>query len=113
MRQFGWQKREGRGEHPRVPAEAERGHSGVQSQLWQLLLDPAGSGYYVIQNLLFGYVIDIAGNSAQPGAGLDSYVLKLTGNTNQLWEAAGGAFPPAVQTASPPPAVGGAWQWVL
>jgi hypothetical protein len=86
---------------------------GGQSQLWQLLLDPAGSGHYVIQDLMFGYVIDIEGNSAQPGAGLDSNVLKLTGNTNQLWEAVGSAFPPAVQTAPPPPKVGGAWQWVL
>jgi hypothetical protein len=71
---------------------------GTESQLWQIIADPAGSGYYVIQSLMFGYVIDIEGNSAQPGAGLDSDVLKLAGNASQLWEAAGAAFPPAVPT---------------
>jgi Ricin-type beta-trefoil lectin domain-like len=85
----------------------------LDNQLWQFVLDPAGSGYYFIQNYAYGNVVDISGNSRQSGAGLDSAVLKLTDNANQLWEAKGGSFPPPVAMASPPTNMGGSQQYVL
>jgi hypothetical protein len=85
----------------------------LDNQLWQFVLDPAGSGYSFIQNYAYGNVIDILGSSRQSEAGLDSYVLKLTDNANQLWEAKGADFPSAVPMASPPATLLGNQQYVL
>jgi len=70
-------------------------------QIWQLIPDPAGSGYYFIQNMLTGNVIDIAHNSTADGAALDAFPLKLFGNDNQLWAPLNGDFPPAVDMVQP------------
>ncbi len=60
--------------------------TGNGNQLWQLIPDPAGSGYYFLQSQLNGNVIDIEGASTQPGALLDAWPQKPTGNDNQLWQ---------------------------
>jgi hypothetical protein len=60
--------------------------TGNDNQLWEVTLDPAGSGYVVLQSSLNGNVIDIQGASTQAGALLDAWPLKPTGNDNQLWE---------------------------
>jgi hypothetical protein len=83
------------------------------NQLWQLISDPAGSGYYFIQNKLTGNVIDIKGNSKADGAALTAFPLKLFGNDNQLWKALGGDFPPAAKMVTPPANLGGFTQYVL
>lgn len=44
------------------------------------------SNYYFIKSKLSGNVIDIVGASTKPGAGLDAYPQKSSGNDNQLWE---------------------------
>jgi hypothetical protein len=59
--------------------------TGTQNQLWQLVSDPAGSGYYFLQSLLNGNVIDIQGASTVNGAGLDAWPMKSSGTQNQLW----------------------------
>lgn len=71
------------------------------NQLWQFVPDPAGSGYYFIQNLLTGNVIDILGDSTSDGAALDAYPMKLFGYENQLWTPLGGNFPAAVEMLPP------------
>jgi RHS repeat-associated protein len=60
-------------------------YSPTENQLWQLVPDPAGSGYSFIQSKLNGYVIDILNGSTQPQAPLDAYPQKTTGTDNQLW----------------------------
>jgi len=87
--------------------------AGDDSQLWQLVLDPAGSGSYFVQNLFNGNVVDVWGSSGQPGGGLATNVLLLTGNANELWEASDGAFPPAVQTVAPPAGLGGQTNYMI
>jgi hypothetical protein len=55
------------------------------SQLWRLVSDPAGSGYWFIQSKLNGYVVDgvIPGT---PGTPLRSYPQNPAGQTDmQLW----------------------------
>jgi len=42
--------------------------AGDDSQLWQLVLDPAGSGSYFVQNLFNGNVVDVWGSSDSPVA---------------------------------------------
>jgi len=59
--------------------------SGANNQLWQFVLDPAGSGFYYIQSKLNGNVVDIEGASTKPGALLDAFPLKSSAE-NQLWE---------------------------
>jgi len=76
--------------------------TGNNNQLWRFVQDPAGSGYCFIQSKLSGNVIDIVGQSKNPGVGLDAFPIKTTGNDNQLWEAVGGAFP---SPASLPPSL--------
>jgi hypothetical protein len=44
------------------------------------------SDYYFVESKLNGNVIDIAGASLAPGALLDAYPKKTSGNDNQLWE---------------------------
>ena len=85
----------------------------TDNQLWQALADPAGSGYYFIQNKLTGHVIDIAQNSTASGAALDAYPMKMFGNANQLWAPVGGNFPPAATMAAPPANLEGFNQYVL
>jgi Ricin-type beta-trefoil lectin domain-like len=85
----------------------------LDNQLWQFVRDPAGSGYYFIQNLAYGNVIDIMGASRQSGAGLDSFVLKLSDYDNQLWKPEGGPFPPAVEMVTPPSNIGGGVQYIF
>jgi hypothetical protein len=77
--------------------------AAADNQLWEFVLDPAGSGYYFIVSKLNGYVIDIQGASTKSGALLDTYPLKVTGYDNQLWAAAGGDFPAVVKTVPAPP----------
>jgi hypothetical protein len=86
---------------------------GDDSQLWQFVLDPAGSGSYFVQNLFNGNVVDVWSGSGQPGAGLATNVLLLTGNASELWEASDGAFPPAVQTVAPPAGLGGQTNYMI
>ena len=59
--------------------------SGADNQLWQFVLDPAGSGFYYIQSKLNGNVIDIEGASINPGTLLDAFPQKPSAE-NQLWE---------------------------
>jgi hypothetical protein len=40
----------------------------VDSQLWEFIADPAGSGYFFIKNKSQGYVIDIQDGSTETGA---------------------------------------------
>jgi hypothetical protein len=64
------------------------------NQLWEFVLDPAGTGYYFIKSKLNGNVIDIEqGNSTaglKDGALLDAYPQKTTSYPNeadnQLWQ---------------------------
>lgn len=95
-----------------APLDAYHEKSGddAANQLWQLIPDPAGSGYYFIQNKLTGHVIDI---SAADGTTLTAFPLKLFDNDNQLWKPRGGDFPPAVPMLEPPANLGGAAQYVL
>jgi hypothetical protein len=60
--------------------------TGTANQLWEFVIDPAGSGYYFIKSQLNGNVIDIAGASTKPDTLLDAYPQKTTGTDNQLWE---------------------------
>jgi ricin-type beta-trefoil lectin protein len=83
------------------------------NQLWQLIPDPGGSGYFFLQNKLTGHVIDVSHNSTTDGAALDAFPLKLFGNDNQLWAPLQGNFPPAVNMATPPSNLGGFNQYVL
>jgi hypothetical protein len=83
------------------------------NQLWQIIADPAGSGYFFIQNKLTGHVIDVSHNSTSAGALLDAFPLKLFGNANQLWAPLQGTFPPPVKPATPPSNLGGFTQYVL
>lgn len=59
------------------------GTAGSDNQLWMLVPDPAGSGYYSIQSKLNGNVIDILGGEIQDGTLLDAYTPQ--GSDNQLW----------------------------
>jgi len=60
--------------------------TGTDNQLWEFVLDPAGSGYYFIKSKLDGNVIDIKGASTEAGALLDAWPQNTTGTDNQLWE---------------------------
>jgi hypothetical protein len=99
----------------RICRYGERYEPGVggQQQAWQFIQDPTGSGYYFIQNIASGFVLDIEENSTEPGAALDAYPMKLTDNDNQLWEAVGGTFPAAVQVVPPAGTMGSSNQYVL
>jgi hypothetical protein len=59
-----------------------------ESQLWEFVPDPAGSGYFFIKNKN-GNVIDIQKASFKSGAPLDAFPQKAAGtvqrNDNQLW----------------------------
>jgi hypothetical protein len=59
--------------------------TGADSQLWEFVADPAGSGYFFIKSQSSDNVIDIHGASISPGALLDLYP-QTTGAENQLWE---------------------------
>jgi hypothetical protein len=59
--------------------------TGNLNQLWSLVPDPLGSGYFYIQSALSQNVIDILGASTEPGTRLDAWPMKATGNQNQLW----------------------------
>jgi Ricin-type beta-trefoil lectin domain-like len=74
----------------------------ADSQLWEFVVDPAGSGYFLIVNKLNGYVIDIEGASSSAGALLDAYPWKFTGYDNQLWAVVDGNFPTVVETVPVP-----------
>jgi hypothetical protein len=58
----------------------------ADNQLWEFILDPAGSGYYFIRSKLNGNVMDIQGGSTAAGALLDAYPQKPGAADNQLWE---------------------------
>jgi hypothetical protein len=60
--------------------------TGTANQLWEFVIDPAGSGYYFIKSQLNGNVIDIEGASTKADTLLDAYPQKTTGTDNQLWE---------------------------
>ena len=60
--------------------------TGTDNQLWEFVIDPAGSGYYFIKSQLNGNVIDIEGASTKADTLLDAYPQKTTGTDNQLWE---------------------------
>ncbi|MGH7046084.1 MAG: RICIN domain-containing protein [Stellaceae bacterium] len=60
--------------------------TGNNNQLWELIRDPAASGYYFIKSRLSGNVIDIQGASTKSGVLLDAFPQKATGNDNQLWK---------------------------
>jgi Ricin-type beta-trefoil lectin domain-like len=59
-----------------------------ESQLWEFVADPAGSGYFFIKNKN-GNVIDIKKASFKSGAPLDAFPQKAAGTVqrsdNQLW----------------------------
>jgi hypothetical protein len=74
----------------------------ADSQLWEFVVDPAGSGYFLIVSKLNGYVIDIQGASSSAGALLDAYPWKFTGYDNQLWAVVDGNFPSVVETVPLP-----------
>jgi Ricin-type beta-trefoil lectin domain-like len=59
--------------------------TGTDNQLWEFVVDPAGSRYYFTKSKLNGNVIDIANASKASGASLDSWPQKTTGYQNQLW----------------------------
>jgi Ricin-type beta-trefoil lectin domain-like len=71
--------------------------TGTDNQLWQFLEDPAGSGYCFIKSKLDGNVIDIQQASTSAGAGLDTFLQKISGTDNQLWAVVGGSFPSTVR----------------
>jgi len=56
------------------------------NQLWRLVPDPAGSGFYFIESKLNGNVVDIEGASTKAGALLDAYPQKTSNYDNQLWK---------------------------
>jgi Ricin-type beta-trefoil lectin domain-like len=56
------------------------------NQLWMLVPDPTGSGFYFIRSKLNGNVIDIEQASTQAGALLDAYPQKTSDYDNQLWK---------------------------
>jgi hypothetical protein len=86
---------EGASAKPGTPLDAFlQKATGNDNQLWEFVPDPAGSGYHFIRSKLAGNVIDIEGASAKPGARLDAFPVKTSGNENQLWQAVGGKFPP-------------------
>jgi hypothetical protein len=58
---------------------------GSPDQLWNLVPDPLGTGYFFIQSVMNGFVIDVLGNSPAPGTPLDAYPVKTSGTQNQLW----------------------------
>ena len=59
--------------------------TGYDNQLWEFVVDPAGSNRYFIKSKLNGNVIEIANASKASGALLDSWPQKTTGYENQLW----------------------------
>jgi hypothetical protein len=65
--------------------------TGTDNQLWEFVVDPAGSGFYFIKSKLNGNVIDIANASKASGALLDSWPQKTTAYENQLWGVVGTA----------------------
>ena len=60
--------------------------TGADNQMWDFVLDPAGSGYYFIKSKLSGNVIDIQEAATKVGALLDAFPQKKTGADNQLWD---------------------------
>jgi hypothetical protein len=65
--------------------------SGADNQLWEFVLDPAGSGYFFIKSKLAGHVIDIQNGNTLAGLAdgipLDAAVQKNdVQNQNQLWQ---------------------------
>jgi len=58
----------------------------VDSQFWQFVPDPAGSGYYFIKNKANGFVIDIEAESTATGALLVVNPQNETGTDSQLWQ---------------------------
>jgi hypothetical protein len=65
---------------------AETGSPVDDSQLWEFVPDPAGSGYYFIKNQATGFVIDIEGESTATGALLVVNPQNETGTDSQLWQ---------------------------
>lgn len=59
--------------------------SGTENQLWEFVADPAGSGYFAIKSQLDGTVIEVPGDLALPGVGLDVTSL-VNYNAGQLWQ---------------------------
>jgi hypothetical protein len=59
--------------------------SGTDNQLWEFVADPAGSGYFAIKSKLDGTVIEVPGDLALPGVGLDVTSL-VNYNAGQLWQ---------------------------
>jgi hypothetical protein len=78
--------------------------TAADDQLWCFVADPGDSGEFFIVSKLNGNVIDIQGNAS--AAALDAFPVKPTGNNNQLWSVAGGAFPSTVSAALPPVGLG-------
>jgi hypothetical protein len=66
--------------------------AGRDSQLWQITPDPAGSGFFFIQNKVSPYVMDVWQLDpkqlvdADQNSPLDSWPQKQTSNDNQLWQ---------------------------
>ena len=60
--------------------------TGTDNQLWQIVPDSAGSGYFFIESKLNSNVIDAARASTAPGTPLDASPQKSTGTDNQLWQ---------------------------
>ena len=58
---------------------------GADNQLWEFVRNSAGSGFYFIKSKLSGYVVNIQGDSAKAGAGLDVFPQQNPGKSNQLW----------------------------
>jgi Ricin-type beta-trefoil lectin domain-like len=90
-----------------------------QNQLWDLLPDPFGSGYFFIQNPQTGFVIEIENASLEPGAHLVVNPMRLFGHNFQLWTGLEDGGPaaenlPLLTIATPPfPVLIGSGQYVL
>jgi hypothetical protein len=65
---------------------AELASPAVDSQYWEFVPDPAGSGYYFIKNKVTGFVIDIQDESTATGALLVANPQNETGTDSQLWQ---------------------------
>jgi hypothetical protein len=93
--------------------------SNNQNQLWDLLPDPFGSGYFFIQNPQTGLVIEIQNASSTSGAHLVMNPMRMFGHNYQLWTALDDGGPsasdlPLLAIATPPfPVLIGSGQYVL
>lgn len=66
--------------------------SGIENQLWELQPAPSGSQGSFLVSQLNGNVVDILNGADSVGATLDSFPMKSSGASNQLWTLDGDGF---------------------